>query len=104
MAYLAESLHYKRGRFPLVSLEFFIDAILPASLRSWGPLSLLTEMSTRNIDIDIYLTAVGLAPGGSITRHIYNQTIPNLHREKNFGSAVRAPSLLSVIPWHSPNN
>ena len=36
------------------------------------------------IDIDIYLTAVGLAPGGGITRHIYNQTIPNLHREKNF--------------------
>jgi hypothetical protein len=37
-----------------------------------------------DIDIDIYLTAIGLAPGGGITRHIYNQTIPNLHREKNF--------------------
>ena len=36
------------------------------------------------IDIDIYLTAIGLAPGGGITRHIYNQTIPNLHKEKNF--------------------
>jgi len=52
---------------------------------------------------DIYLAAIGLAPGGGITRHIYNQTIPNLHREKNFDIAVRAPSLLSVIPWHSPN-
>jgi hypothetical protein len=57
-----------------------------------------------DIDIDIYLTAIGLAPCGGITRLIYNQTISNLHREKNLGSAVRAPSLLSVIPWHSPNN
>ena len=48
------------------------------------------------IDIDIYSTAIGLAPGGGITRHIYNQTIPNLRREKNLGSAVLAPSLLSV--------
>ena len=55
-------------------------------------------------DIDIYLTAIGLAPGGGITRHIYNQTIPNLHREKNLGNAGRALSLLSVIPWHLPNN
>jgi len=50
-----------------------------------------------------------LAPGGGIThthytQHIYNQTIPNLHREKNLGSVVRASSLLSVIPWHLPNN
>ena len=36
------------------------------------------------IDIDIYLTAIGLAPGGGITRHIYNQTIPNLPWEKKF--------------------
>ena len=51
-----------------------------------------------DIIIDIDLTAIGLAPGRGITRHIYNQTIPNLNREKNLGSAVRAPSLLSVIP------
>ena len=62
------------------------------------------EGEQRYIDIDIYLTAIGLAPGGGITRHIYNQTIPNLQREKNFDSAVRTPSLLSVIPLHSPNN
>ena len=66
-------------------------------------------MYVVDIDIDIYLTAIGLAPGGRIThthytQHIYNQTIPNLHREKNFDSASRAPSLLSVIPWHLPNN
>jgi len=59
---------------------------------------------TAIFDIDIYLTTIGLAPGGGITRHIYNHTKPNLHRQKNFDSVVRALSLLSVIPWHSPNN
>jgi len=71
-------------------------------------LALQREKSAKlqliDIDIDIYLTAIGLAPCGDITRHIYNQTIPNLHREKNLGSAFCFPSLLSVIPWHSPNN
>jgi hypothetical protein len=54
--------------------------------------------------IDINLNAIGLAPGGGITRHIYNQTIPNLHREKHFDSAIISSSLLSVLLWHSPNN
>jgi len=40
MAHLVEVLHYKRVRFPMVSLELFIDIILPASLGPWGPLSL----------------------------------------------------------------
>jgi len=26
-----------------------------------------------DVSCDIYLTAIGLAPGGSITRHIYNK-------------------------------
>jgi len=29
-----------RGQFPVVSLEFFIDIILPAALCLWGRLSL----------------------------------------------------------------
>ena len=35
--------------FWTVSLEFFFDIILSATLWSWGQLTLLTEMSTRNI-------------------------------------------------------
>ena len=35
-----------RVRFPIVSLEFFIDIILPAALGLTQP---LTEMSTRDI-------------------------------------------------------
>ena len=30
---------------------------------------------------DIYLTAIGLTPGGSITRHIYKQTVHEIHTE-----------------------
>jgi hypothetical protein len=50
VAQLVEALRYKsEGRgfdSPMVSLEFFIDIILPAAL--W-PTQPLTEMSTRNI-------------------------------------------------------
>ena len=36
-------------RFPMVSLEFFIDIILPAALWPRGSTQPLTEMSTRSI-------------------------------------------------------
>ena len=40
VAQLVEVLLYKRLRFPIVSLEFFIDIILPVALWPWGLLSL----------------------------------------------------------------
>jgi hypothetical protein len=43
-----------RDQFPMVSLEFFIDVILPAAL--WP----LTEMSTRNISLGKGGRCVGL--------------------------------------------
>ena len=59
----------------------------------------------------IYLTAIGLTPGGSSTVHIYTQTIHEQHnRHKTIHrttqlrkSAGRAPSLRG-IPWHLPYN
>ena len=40
--------HCATIRFPMVSLEFFIDVILPARLWTWGTQP-LTEMNIRNI-------------------------------------------------------
>jgi len=59
----------------------------------------------------IYLTEIGLPPGGSSTVHIYTQTIHRTTHNKQYieqhkhfwKSAGRAPSW-RVIPWHLPYN
>jgi hypothetical protein len=49
------------------------------------------------IYIFIYLTAVGLTPGGSSTSHIYTQTIHIIQRKENW--EVRAvPRLCELYP------
>jgi hypothetical protein len=62
--------------------------------------------------IYIYLTAIGLTPGGSSTAHIYTQTMHIIQRKDhilqykqlcNLGSKDRASSL-RVTPWHLPYN
>jgi len=41
----------------------------------------LFNLTELKYDDDIYLTAIGLTPGGSITRHIYKQTVHEIHIE-----------------------
>jgi hypothetical protein len=43
----------------------------------------------------IYLTTIGLKPGGSSTSHIYTQTVHKIQIKENFGSAGSAPSFTS---------
>jgi hypothetical protein len=48
---------------------------------------------------DIHLTAVGLAPGGSSTVHIYTQTIRRTKQLTNWEECVRAvPRLYELYP------
>jgi hypothetical protein len=61
------------------------------------------------IIIYLFLTAIGLTPGGSNTVHIYTKTVTE-YRERDINNnkkelkiAGRAPSL-RVIPWHLPYN
>jgi hypothetical protein len=45
----------------------------------------------------IYLTAIGVTPGGSRTSHIYTQTVHIIQRKENWG--VRAvPRLCELYP------
>jgi hypothetical protein len=58
--------------------------------------------SIKYVMYSIYLTAIGLTPGGSSTSHIYTQTTHNTE-EGELGIAGRAPSQ-RVILWHLPYN
>jgi hypothetical protein len=50
VAQLVKALRYKpEGRSLMVSLQFFIDTILPAALWNLGSTHPLTEMSTKNV-------------------------------------------------------
>jgi len=51
----------------------------------------------------IYLTVIGLTPGGSSTVHIYTLTVHRTTQTSNWKSAGRAPSLRG-ISWHLPYN
>ena len=51
MVLLVEALRYKPDGHGLVSLEFFIDIILLATIWHLGLTQPLTEMSTRNISL-----------------------------------------------------
>ena len=55
MAQLVEALQTGRSRvrFPMVSMELFIDIILLAALWPWGSTQPLTEISTRNISMGV---------------------------------------------------
>jgi hypothetical protein len=82
-----------------------VSKTTPSSVSQYSIFRITAE--TRWNDT-IYLTAIGLSPGGSNTVHIYTQTIHrtiqnNQYTEQhnNWKSASRAPSWL-VIPWHLP--
>jgi hypothetical protein len=65
-------------------------------------LTLFTFMFNYDL-IMIYLTAIGLTPGGSSTVHIYTQQYTEQHNSLIRKNAGRAPSLRG-IPWHLPYN
>jgi hypothetical protein len=59
----------------------------------------VVKLSRYNINkiYDIYLTAIGLTPGGSSTSHIYTQTVHITQRKENW--ELRAvPRLCELCP------
>ena len=58
-----------RVRFPMVSLEFFIDIILPAALRLWG----VDSASNRNEYQEYFL---GVKAAGASGWHPYHLHVP----------------------------
>jgi len=50
----------------------FVQKVVTAELKYWC------------IDIDIFVTAIGLSPGGSSTVHIYSQTIHRTTQNKQY--------------------
>jgi hypothetical protein len=45
----------------------------------------------------VYITAVGLTPGGSITSHIYAQTVHIIQRKENW-EVMAVPRLCELYP------
>ena len=68
-------------------------------------------MSATTYDTMNLLTAIGSSPGGSITIHIYTQTIHRItqmtteqHKQQLIWKCGgRAPSL-RILPWYLPYN
>jgi hypothetical protein len=98
---------YLPGLFLVFVLRFAVQYCLQPGVFNYPVFVVCAAVSRAVFStprlIYIYITAIGLTPGGSSTSHIYTQTTHIIQGNKNLGSAGRAPSL-RLIPWHLPYN